>query len=202
MFTGIVQAVGTIDDIVEKSNDVRIGISTPEPFLENTAIGDSICVQGVCLTVVTIHANVFSVDVSNETLQCTTLSAKKAGQQVNLEAALTLSTRLGGHLVSGHVDGVGRVKDMNHVGDSIRLTVQSPQELARYIARKGSICIDGVSLTVNEVENNEFEVNVIPHTFQNTTIKECAVNSEINLEVDLLARYIERLQSYSTNQLK
>lgn len=198
MFTGIVQAVGTIDEIVEKINDVRIAISTPGRFLIDTEIGDSICVQGVCLTVVTIDSNIFSVDVSNETLQCTTLKAKTKGQHVNLEKALTLSTKLGGHLVSGHVDGVGKVKEINHDGDSIRLTVLPPEELARYIARKGSICMDGVSLTVNEVNNVEFGVNIIPHTFQNTTINEYAVDAEINLEVDLLARYIERLQTYST----
>ena len=197
MFTGIVQAVGTIDCIVEKSKDVRIAIVTPELFLKDTEIGDSICVQGVCLTVVAINTNVFSVDVSNETLQCTTLGAKKANQHVNLEKALTLSTKLGGHLVSGHVDGVGKIKAIEHDGDSIRLIVQPPEDLARYIARKGSICVDGVSLTVNAVNNVEFGVNIIPHTIQTTTIKEYAVDTEINLEVDLLARYIERLQTYA-----
>lgn len=198
MFTGIVQAVGKIVAVDNKGGDSRYSVSTPEPFLKGTQLGDSICVQGVCLTVVEVDDNVFSMDVSNETLQCTTLGAKKEKQNVNLETALTLATRLGGHLVSGHVDGVGEVKKISRDGDSIQLMMQSPQELAKYIARKGSICIDGVSLTVNEVGYSDFMVNIIPHTFHSTTIKEYEVNTKVNLEVDLLARYVERIQSYSS----
>ena len=195
MFTGIIQAMGSIDAIVSENDVSRYSITTPEQFLTNTVIGDSIAVQGVCLTVVDIQNNTFVADVSNETLQCTTLGAKKATSQVNLEAALTLSARLGGHLVSGHVDGVGEVTTTEHDGDSIRISIHAPSELARYIARKGSVCIDGVSLTVNAVKGEEFSVNIIPHTLQNTTLSECAAGSKVNLEVDLLARYLERLQT-------
>lgn len=197
MFTGIVQALGVIKEIKQINNDCRLQIATPDKFLVDSELGDSICVQGVCLTVVAINKNSFSVDVSNETLQCTTLGAKNENEEVNLEQALTLATKLGGHLVSGHVDGVGKVSEISADGESVKIVVQSPKELARYIARKGSICMDGISLTVNEVNASEFAVNIIPHTLQNTTIKNCAVDARINLEVDLLARYIERMQNFS-----
>lgn len=197
MFTGIVQALGAINEIEQKDNNCRLLITTPDQFLADTKVGDSICVQGVCLTVVAMNKSSFSVDVSNETLQCTTLGAKKENEDVNLEQALTLATKLGGHLVSGHVDGVGEVKEISDDGESVKFVVRSPQELAKYIARKGSICMDGISLTVNDVSGADFAVNIIPHTFQNTTINNCVVNSRVNLEVDLLARYIERMQNFS-----
>lgn len=197
MFTGIVQAVGTIKEIVNKGKDYSFSIETPEQFLVDTKLGDSISVQGVCLTVVSIKKNIFTVDVSNETLQCTTLGDKKENARVNLELALTLATKLGGHLVSGHVDGVGNIKDIGDDGESVRVIVQSPADLCKYIARKGSICMDGVSLTVNEVDNTEFTVNIIPHTFQSTTINEYTIDTKINLEIDLIARYVERLQTHT-----
>lgn len=197
MFTGIVQAVGTVRTIDSQSDGYRISIATPQDFLVDSNIGDSICVQGICLTATDIDNNIFKVDASNETLRCTTLGNKKINDQVNLETALTLATRLGGHLVTGHIDGLGKVTKLNKTADSMQLTVDSPKNLSKYIARKGSICIDGVSLTVNEVNNSEFEVTIIPHTFSNTTLSGCTKDMQVNLEVDLIARYIERLQSHS-----
>ena len=153
MFTGIIQAVGTIKEIVNKDKEYSFLIETPEQFLSDTKLGDSICVQGVCLTAISIKKNIFMVDISNETLQCTTLGDKKPNDKVNLELALTLATKLGGHLVSGHVDGIGKVKDIGDDGESVKVLVQSSTDLCKYIARKGSVCMDGVSLTVNEVDD-------------------------------------------------
>lgn len=197
MFTGLIQAVGTLISIDTVSSGQVLSIQTPEGFLATSQIGDSICVQGVCLTATKIENNVFTVDVSDETLHCTSIGDKQVGQGVNLERALTLSTPLGGHLVTGHVDGVGQVKEINKVGEYVQITLQAPGDIAKYIARKGSICVDGVSLTVNNVEANEFAVMVIPHTQNNTTIIEYKKNTKVNLEVDMIARYVERLHHYS-----
>jgi riboflavin synthase len=197
MFTGLIQAVGTLNSINKASSGLILSIQTPEGFLATSNIGDSICVQGVCLTATTINNNLFTVDVSDESLRCTSMGEKKVGQGVNLERALTLSAPLGGHLVTGHVDGIGQIKEINELGEYMQITLQAPGEIAKYIARKGSICIDGVSLTVNNVEGNEFTVMVIPHTQTNTTINEYKKNTKVNLEVDMIARYVERLHHYS-----
>lgn len=162
--------------------------------LDDVAIGDSIAVDGVCLTVIALRAGAYEVDVSHETLTCT--AGFSLGASVNLEKAMRLSDRLGGHLVSGHVDGVGTVARCDAIGDNCRLAVAAPRELAKYIARKGSITINGVSLTVNDVEGAEFTVNLIPHTLQATNLRLLKTGDRVNLEVDLLARYAERLQQY------
>ena len=194
MFTGIVRAVGTVQTIDSRENGHCMTIAAPKNFLINSQEGDSVCVQGVCLTATDINNNVFKTDISNETLKCTNLGNKKINDQVNLETALTLATKLGGHIVTGHIDGLGKVLDLHKTSDSMQLTIESPKDLAKYIARKGSICVDGVSLTVNEVDDCQFNVTIIPHTFNNTTLKDYAVNVQVNLEVDLIARYLERLQ--------
>lgn len=198
MFTGLIQAVGTLTSIDKAVSGQVLSIQAPAGFLATSQIGDSICVQGICLTATKIDNNIFTVDVSDESLRCTCLGDKQSGQGVNLERALTLSTPLGGHLVTGHVDGVGQVKEIKVVGEYVQITLQAPTEIAKYIARKGSICVDGVSLTVNNVERNEFSVMVIPHTQNNTTIIEYKKNTKVNLEVDMIARYVERLHHYST----
>lgn len=193
MFTGIVQAVGTIAAIEQRGVDARLRIATGGLEIQGVAEGDSIAVSGVCLTAVALTGAGFWADVSAETLSRTTLGGLKAGAAVNLEKALTLATPLGGHLVSGHVDGVGEVLRKHDDGRSVRFTLGAPAELAKYIAGKGSICADGVSLTVNEVHGAEFGVNIVPHTLGATTLGEYAVGRKVNLEVDIIARYLERL---------
>ena len=193
MFTGIIQAMGAIVRVEPRDGDTRLVIDTGGLDASDVAIGDSICVSGVCLTAVAIDAAVFSADVSTETLSCTTLGALKSGDCVNLEKSLRLADRLGGHLVSGHVDGVGRVLAVEADARSQRWTLEVPAELARYIAAKGSVCIDGVSLTVNEVVSNRFGVNLIPHTIGATTFQHRRVGDAVNIEVDLIARYVARL---------
>ena len=197
MFTGIIQAIGTLVEINEQEKGCSLTIQAPDNFLNDSNIGDSICVQGVCLTATSIKANTFRVDASSETLQCTTLNELGVNAKVNLELALTLSTRLGGHLVTGHVDGVGYVQAIKPEGEATNYIFVAPKDIAGYIARKGSICIDGVSLTVNHVDQETFKVTIIPHTFENTVINQYKENTHVNLEVDLLARYIERLQEYT-----
>ena len=197
MFSGIVQAVGAVKEINVNESGCSMTIATPNDFLADAQMGDSIAVQGVCLTVTGLGKDTFDADISNETLQCTTLGNKKPMDAVNLEPALTLATKLSGHLVSGHVDAIGAIKEINKDGDSVRLIVESPKELAKFIAQKGSICIDGISLTVNEVSDCQFAVNIIPHTFNHTTLNSVAVDSKVNLEVDMIARYLERLQSHT-----
>lgn len=193
MFTGIIQAVGVIQTLESRAGDVRLPIRTGRLDLSDVALGDSIAVNGVCLTVVELPWEGFKADVSRETLNLTTLQGLRPGSKVNLEKALTLSSRLGGHLVSGHVDGVGQVLERREDARSIRLVMQAPAGLARYIAHKGSICVDGVSLTVNRVDGNRFELNIVPHTLQETIIFSYQPGSQVNLEVDLVARYLERL---------
>jgi riboflavin synthase len=193
MFTGIVQARATVTALTPQGGDLRIELGTPPGFLTGVALGDSIACDGCCLTVVVMGADHFAADVSRETLALTTLGTWQVGQRVNLEQALNLGTPLGGHLVSGHVDGVGEVLTRDADARSWRFRLRAPGTLARYIATKGSVCVDGVSLTVNAVEGAEFEVNIVPHTLDNTGFGAYAPGSRVNLEVDLVARYLERL---------
>jgi len=195
MFTGIVQAVGRIARAEPRGGDTRLWIDAAGMDLADVAIGDSICVSGVCLTAIALDGTQFAADVSVETLSCTTLGASAAGDGVNLEKSLRLADRLGGHLVSGHVDGVGRAVSIAANARSQRWLFELPRELARYVAAKGSICVDGVSLTVNEVEANRFGVNLIPHTIEVTTFRDKRVGDAVNIEVDLIARYVERLSA-------
>jgi len=193
MFTGIIESVGKIQDMQPLGGDMRVYVRTGKLDLSDVALGDSIAVNGVCLTAVELPGDGFRADVSGETLANTTLGDLERGCAVNLEKALTPSTRMGGHLVSGHVDGVGEVVSVSEEARSWRFRIQAPDELARYIARKGSICVDGVSLTVNAVEGSTFDLNIVPHTLQETTIRHYRLGSRVNLEVDLIARYLERL---------
>ncbi len=193
MFTGIIQDVGQVASREMRGVDARLVITTKNLDLTDTAIGDSICVQGACLTVVALTPDSFTADVSHETLSLTTLGDLQAGASVNLEPALRAGDRLGGHLVSGHVDGVAQVSATSADGDSLRVKITVPAELARYIARKGSVTVDGVSLTVNEVEGVTFGVNLIPHTQAVTTLGRLQPGTRVNLEVDQMARYAERL---------
>ena len=193
MFTGIIQAVGSIASLQQRGGDLRIGIETGKLPLEDVAPGDSIAVSGICLTVVELAGSRFFADVSGETLRRTSIGGLGIGDAVNLEKALTLATRLGGHLVSGHVDGIGSVIARHQDSRSVQFSIQAPDELARYIAVKGSICVDGVSLTVNAVSGASFELNIVPHTLEETTLAGFRVGRQVNLEVDLIARYLERL---------
>ncbi|MGZ8223315.1 MAG: riboflavin synthase [Methylobacter sp.] len=193
MFTGIILAVGKISAIERKAGDCRLTIATGKLPLHDVALGDSIAVNGVCLTAVELGSDYFCADVSNETLSRTILNAATVGASVNLELALTPSTRLGGHIVSGHVDGIGAVTEKQADGRSFHFKFKAPDNLAKYIAEKGSICINGISLTVNEVDGAVFSVNIVPHTLKETTLGDAVVGTKVNLEVDLLARYIERL---------
>jgi riboflavin synthase len=197
MFTGIVECTGTLARREPRGGDLRITIAVPDRDRSDIAIGDSICVSGCCLTVVARDEDTLSFDVSGETLSRTTLGAVREGDAVNLEKALRLSDRLGGHLVSGHVDGVGELVAVEADARSQRWWVEVPGELARYIAAKGSICVDGVSLTVNEVRGTRFSVNLIPHTVAETTFGRRKAGDALNLEVDMMARYVERLHSCS-----
>lgn len=193
MFTGIIQAVGEIAALQPQGGDLRLRVRTGKLDLGDVQPGDSIAVSGVCLTAVELPGDGFWADVSGETLAHTVIGDLKAGARVNLEKALLPTTRLGGHLVSGHVDGVGEVVERRSDARSERLRIRTPQGLARYIAAKGSICVDGVSLTVNAVERNVFELNIVPHTLAETTLDEYRPGRRVNLEVDLIARYLERL---------
>jgi riboflavin synthase len=193
MFTGIIQAIGKISQILPKGGDFRLTIDTGKLPLGGAQLGDSIAVSGVCLTAIELGDGRFSADVSRETLSRTTLGELKPGSRVNLELALTPTTRLGGHIVSGHVDGVGEVVQRTADARSVRFVIEAPANLAKYIAEKGSICVDGVSLTVNAVDGKRFDLNIVPHTLAETTIEDYQPGRKVNLEVDLLARYLERL---------
>ncbi len=193
MFTGIIQAIGAIAAVDMQGDDMRLRVDSGALDLHDTNVGDSISVSGVCLTVVDLVAKGFSADVSRETLACTTFADLRPGQRVNLEKALTPASRLGGHLVSGHVDGIGKVLERRAEARSVRFRIQAPASLARYIAAKGSVCVDGASLTVNAVEDSGFELNIVPHTLRATTLDEWQAGRRVNIEVDLIARYLERL---------
>lgn len=193
MFTGIIQAVGTVVSMQPTGGDLRLRIETGQLSLDDVALGDSICTSGVCLTVIELPGDGYWADVSVETLDFTTLGALQPGSRVNLEKALTPASRLGGHIVSGHVDGVGEILGLEEDARSIRVEVGAPAELAKYIAHKGSICIDGTSLTVNAVTGNRFELNIIPQTMAETIFGEYRPGTRVNLEVDVIARYLERL---------
>ena len=193
MFTGIVETTGRLARIEPRGGDVRLVIDAGALGLDDVAIGDSIAVSGVCLTAIDIDGNAFAVDVSTETLSRTSLGALGVGARVNLEKAMRLSNRLGGHLVAGHVDGLARVVSIESDARSQRWTFELPPELARYAAPKGSIAIDGVSLTVNEVDGARFGVNLIPHTIDVTTLGDRKPGDAVNIEVDMIMRYVERL---------
>lgn len=193
MFTGIIESVGKIESIQNQGGDARIWIHTGKLDMSDVQLGDSIAANGVCLTAIELKSQAYCADVSGETLSLTTLGDLKVGSAVNLEKALTPTTRLGGHLVSGHVDGVGQVVDRRDDARSVRFIIESPAGLAKYIAMKGSITVDGVSLTVNKVDGSRFELNIVPHTLQETIMNQYQPGSRVNLEVDLIARYLERL---------
>jgi len=193
MFTGIIAAIGKVESVQPSGGDLRIKVATEKLDLTDVSLGDSIAVNGVCLTVVEMSGSALSFDVSNETLDRTSLGQASQGYEVNLEKALAVGDRLGGHMVSGHVDGLGQVSQLESSARSVRFRIEVPVNLERYIAEKGSVCIDGVSLTVNTVGTGWFEVNIIPHTMQETIISEYEVGTAVNLEVDLIARYLERL---------
>ena len=191
MFTGIITAVGQIKSAQAKGDGLQLLLEVPAGYLDDVALGDSIAIQGACMTATQIKGNTFALDISRESLS-KTVGLDRIGP-VNLEKALRLNDRLGGHLVSGHVDGVGKVIDRKPDGRSIRFNIKAPDELAKYIAEKGSICINGISLTVNDVSGAVFSVNIVPHTLKETTLNDAALGTLVNLEVDLLARYMERL---------
>lgn len=193
MFTGIIQALGRVGSVQPRAAAARLHIDTGELALDGVAMGDSIAVNGVCLTVIELAPAGFAADVSRETLERTTLGRLGPGHPVNLERALTPASALGGHLVSGHVDGVASVRERVREGDCERLAFEVPGALARYLARKGSVCVDGVSLTVNAVRGARFEVQIIPHTLAHTVIGGYRAGDAVNIEVDLVARYVERL---------
>lgn len=193
MFTGIIEAVGIVNSCKQSGGDMRLVVDMQALDTSDVILGDSIAVNGVCLTVIALEGGKFSADVSAETLAHTTLGHFKTGQRINLEKALTPSSRLGGHLVTGHVDGVGRVLSRKSEGQSERFRIEAPQTLARYIARKGSVCVDGISLTVNSVDANTFDLNIVPHTLAHTTMSAYSEGTEVNLEVDIIARYLERM---------
>lgn len=197
MFTGIVEALGEVCEVQAYGGDRRLALTAPPGFLAHTAVGDSIACAGVCLTVIERFGDSFSVDVSAETLELTTAGRWTEGTAVNLEKALTPSKPLGGHMVSGHVDGIGRLLAAREDARSWRLEFELPLALARYVARKGSVTIDGVSLTVNDVEGPRFGVNIIPHTRSQTTLGGLVDGAAVNIEVDLIARYLERLMAGS-----
>ena len=201
MFTGIVQEVGKITEIEPVKSSMRMRILAPRLDFTDVVLGDSIAVSGPCLTVTGFESGQFEVDVSAETLARTTLGERKAGDEVNLEKALRFNDRLGGHLVSGHIDGVGKIKLRESLDEYIRFVVNIPSELSKYLAFKGSVSLDGVSLTVNEAGKDEFEVLTIPHTLDNTTLGGSEIGSTINVEVDLVARYLDRLTESSADNV-
>jgi riboflavin synthase len=193
MFTGIIEAIGSIRALTPKGGDVRVYVETGKLDLADVKLGDSIAVNGVCLTAVELPGDGFWADVSRETLARTAFIDFKAGSKVNLEKALTPTSRLGGHLVSGHIDGVGEIVSMAENARAWQFTIRAPRELAKYIAHKGSITVDGTSLTVNAVNGAEFELTIVPHTMAETIMLDYRPGRQVNLEVDLLARYLERL---------
>ena len=195
MFTGIVLAKGRLTSITERGGDLELGIDAAGLDSARLGIGDSISVQGACLTVTRRQGSCFFADVSRETMAKTSLGRLKAGSSVNLEPSLRAGDALGGHMVSGHVDALGRLRRLTEDARSRRMEFELPADLTRFVAPKGSICIDGVSLTVNKVEGLRFDVNIIPHTLKETTLGELRVDDEVNIEIDVVARYLERLMT-------
>lgn len=193
MFTGIIQAIGSVAKLQNMGGDVRLSIHCPDLNLSQVSLGDSIASNGVCLTAVEIGHQQFSADVSRESLAHTTIGKWQRGSLVNLELALTPQSFLGGHMVSGHVDGTGHISARQQDGRSVRFEIRCAPELHRYIAAKGSICVDGVSLTVNSIQQNSFSLNIVPHTLEKTALRQWRVGTLVNLEVDVIARYLERL---------
>lgn len=202
MFTGIIESVGSIQQLQPLQGDCRVQVATGKLDLSDVRLGDSIAVNGVCLTVVELQGKSFWADVSGETLRCTTFNNFKAGQKVNLEKALMPTTRMGGHLVSGHVDGLGKIIEIKQAARSVFFKIESDRSIAKYIAAKGSITVDGTSLTVNAINGCEFELNIIPQTLAETIFNTYNVGMFVNLEVDLLARYLERLLTAGENEEK
>jgi len=202
MFTGIIEAIGKVKRVEPVGGDMRLTIDVGSLDMADVNLGDSIAVNGVCLTAVEFDKSSFVADVSNESISLTSLKSLKAGSPVNIEKALLPTTRLGGHLVSGHVDGLGQVVNISDDGRSIRYSIKVPAELKRYIAVKGSICIDGTSLTVNAVNDDCFDINIVPHTQERTIIQNYKAGTEVNLEVDLVARYLESLLLHGSNESK
>lgn len=194
MFTGIVEAIGRVEKCESVGGDTRLLINTGSLDISDVQLGDSICTNGCCLTVVELHAQGYTADVSKETLNVTTLSDWSEGKDVNLERSLTPMTRMGGHMVSGHVDGIAEILSREPSARSDVFWVKAPRELAKYIAKKGSVTIDGTSLTVNDVRGDEFCLTIVPHTLQETVMSSYAEGTKVNIEVDLIARYLERLR--------
>lgn len=202
MFTGIIEAIGQVRALQARAGDLRLCIDSGNLDMHDVALGESIAVNGVCLTVVAFSADHFEADVSNETLRCTTLGELQVDAPVNLERAMRADGRFGGHVVSGHVDGVGEVRSITAESRSQIWRFRVPASLSRYIAEKGSVCIDGTSLTVNAVEGDEFEVNLVPHTVTHTRFHTLMSGARVNIEVDLIARYVERLRTRDTASLE
>ena len=209
MFTGIIEAVGQVVASQSKQGDIRLRINTGKMDLSDVKLGDSIATNGVCLTVVELPGDGFWADVSQESITHTNIMDWKSGKSVNLEQALTLATRLGGHMVTGHVDGLGTILSRSEDARSVRFKIKAPAELSKYIAAKGSITVDGVSLTVNAIEDASsgsdkgatiFDLNIVPHTVQETVIKGYQVGHSVHLEVDVIARYLERMMMQQTNE--
>lgn len=200
MFTGIVAATGTLKSLETFDGDLRIRFEVPEALMIEAGIGDSCAISGVCLTMLEPDKTGFSADVSTETLDKTSLGSRQEGDRVNLELAMKASDRFGGHLVSGHVDGLATLISRTEDARSERFVFVAPKHLARYIAPKGSVCLDGVSLTVNEVDDNRFSICIIPHTLEVTSFGDMAAGDKVNLEVDLIARYLDRLNQYNRDE--
>ena len=200
MFTGIIEAVGTLTAITPKGEDISVTVEVGKLDMSDVKLGDSIATNGVCLTVVDCSSTSYTADLSLETLNKTGFTDYQVGSKVNLEKAMLPTTRFGGHIVSGHVDGVGEIVERNQVGRAIEFWVSMPQELSKYLAEKGSITVDGISLTVNALRKNAFKLTIVPHTGDETTIKDFHVGRKVNLEVDVLARYMERLLTSQSSQ--
>ncbi|EGQ9182947.1 riboflavin synthase [Vibrio parahaemolyticus] len=193
MFTGIVEAVGKLTAITPKGEDITVTVEVGKLDMSDVKLGDSIATNGVCLTVIDFGSNYYCADLSLETLKKTGFANYQVGEKVNLEKAMLPTTRFGGHIVSGHVDGVGEIVERNQVGRAIEFWVAMPAEISKYVAEKGSITVDGISLTVNDLHKNAFKLTIVPHTCEETTIDQFQVGRKVNLEVDVLARYMERL---------
>ena len=200
MFTGIIETVGEVVAKELREGDVKLTLKADKSYLEAVMLGDSIACNGVCLTVVDRTSNQFMLDVSVETLSLTTIGDWDVGSKVNLEQAMIASSRFGGHIVSGHIDRIGEIIDITEDARSWRMTVRVPKNIRQYIAKKGSICVDGVSLTINSVEDSEFSVNIVPHTLSHTIIGDYKLNQKVNIEIDTIARYVERLISLSHSE--